>query len=118
MAEATGRIIAVQGAVVDAAFDKAALPLLYDVIRVVSADGRDVVLEVVEHREPNICRCIAMNPTQGVRRNSVCRATGRPLTFPATDEIYGRVLNVLGEPTDREAGRRIGRDGAVPNPPL
>ncbi len=113
MAEATGRIIAVQGAVVDAAFDKAALPLLYDVIRVVSADGRDVVLEVVEHREPNICRCIAMNPTQGVRRNSVCRATGRPLTFPATDEIYGRVLNVLGEPIDHKGGF-----GTAPSRPI
>jgi F-type H+-transporting ATPase subunit beta len=100
MAESMGKVIGVQGSVVDARFEKGDLPMLYEVILVKSSDNREVVLEVVEHRDPDICRCIAMNPTHGVRRGSDCRATGKPLTFPATDAIYGRVLNVLGKPID------------------
>lgn len=97
-----GRIIAVQGSVVDAMFEPGGLPMLYEVIKAKTFDQQEVVLEVIEHRENNICRCIALNTTQGVKRNSPCYSTGRPLTFPATNNMFGRVFNVLGEPIDHK----------------
>ena len=101
MAQRQGRVIAVEGAVVDAQFTEGeGLPFIYEVIRVATFDGQEVVLEVVEHHQPNICRCIALNPTQGIRRNSPCVSMGAPVTFPATKGLFGRVFNVLGHPID------------------
>lgn len=95
-----GKIVSVYGSVVDAQFEGEALPAIYEVIKASTFDGIEVVLEVVEHHEPNICRCIALNPTYGFRRNSLCVATGKSLAVPAGDALYGRVVNVLGQPID------------------
>jgi F-type H+-transporting ATPase subunit beta len=54
----------------------------------------------VEHYEPNICKCIALTPTYGVKRDSSCGATGKSLAVPVGDELYGRILNVMGNPID------------------
>lgn len=95
-----GRVIAVYGSVVDVAFDSERLPVIYEIIKGVTFDGNEVILEVVEHREPNICRCIALNFTYGLQRNSLCEATGSPLMVPDGESIYGRVVNVMGQPID------------------
>jgi len=95
-----GRLVAIYGSVADVKFDSRVLPAIYDVILVKTFDGKEVVLEVSEHKEPNICRCIALNPTYGLRRNSLCRATGGQLCVPNGEDVYGRVLNILGKPID------------------
>ncbi|MDD5246761.1 MAG: F0F1 ATP synthase subunit beta [Candidatus Omnitrophica bacterium] len=95
-----GRIIAVYGSVVDVAFDSEKLPVIYEIIKSVTFDGNEVILEVVEHREPNICRCIALNFTYGLQRNSICEATGSTLMVPDGESIYGRMVNVMGQPID------------------
>lgn len=95
-----GKIVGVYGSVVDVQFEKGALPTIYEVIKTNTFDGNEVILEVIEHKEPNICRCIALNPTYGLKRNSVGLATGRTLCVPKAERLYGRVLNVLGEPID------------------
>jgi len=95
-----GKIIAIYGSVVDVQFNDQVLPSVYDVIIAATFNDDEVVLEVVEHHEPNICRCIALNPTYGLKRNSLCIPTGKPLSVPIGDRVYGRVLNVLGKPID------------------
>ena len=95
-----GKIIAISGSVVDVQFDAENLPSIYEIIKTSTFDNKEVILEVVEHREPNICRCIALNPTYGLRRNSSAVAAGHNLTVPVGDCLYGRVLNVLGQPID------------------
>ena len=100
MEGAKGKIISISGSVVDVQFDAENLPSIYEIIKTSTFDNKEVVLEVVEHREPNICRCIALNPTYGLRRNSSAVATGSNLTVPVGDCLYGRVLNVLGQPID------------------
>lgn len=99
---AKGKIVAVSGSVVDAQFDAENLPTIYEILKTVTFDNKEVILEVVEHREPNICRCIALNPTYGLRRNLSVIATGSNLTVPVGDCLYGRVLNVLGQPIDKK----------------
>jgi F-type H+-transporting ATPase subunit beta len=95
-----GKIVAVYGSVVDVAFEAEKLPIIYEIIRSTTFDESEVILEVVEHREPNICRCIALNFTYGLQRNSVCEATGKTLTVPDGESLYGRVVNVMGQPID------------------
>lgn len=95
-----GKIIGVDGSIVDVQFEDHTLPAIYEVVKSATFDGREVVLEVFEHHKPNICRCIALNPTYGLKRNSPCEATGAPLSVPVGEGVYGRVLNVLGKPID------------------
>jgi F-type H+-transporting ATPase subunit beta len=96
----SGKIVAVYGSVVDVQFDVESLPAIRDVLTATTFDGKDVVLEVVEHHDPNICRCVALNPTYGLKRNSVSFDTGRSLSVPIGENLYGRVVNVLGKPID------------------
>jgi F-type H+-transporting ATPase subunit beta len=95
-----GKIIAVYGAVTDVQFEGEKLPLIYDIIKAVTVDGREVVLEVIEHHEPNICRCISLDYNYGLQRDSECFSTGAPLCVPSGEEIYGRVINVMGKAID------------------
>jgi len=95
-----GRIISVYGSVVDVQFDVEKLPIIYEIIETMTIDNNKVILEVVEHHEPKICRCIALNFTYGLRRNGICESTGSSLRVPAGECLYGRVVNVLGQPID------------------
>jgi F-type H+/Na+-transporting ATPase subunit beta len=97
-----GKIIGVYGSVVDVQFHSGELPTIYNVIKALTLDGVEVVLEVVEHREPNICRCIALCPTFGLKRNSTCESTGSCVEVPIGENLYGRVVNVLGHPIDNQ----------------
>jgi len=107
-----GKIIAVFGSVVDVAFENKTLPTIYEIIKASTFDNKEVVLEVIEHHEPNICRCIALTATYGLRRNSFGEATGKCLSVPSGDKLYGRVLNVLGQPIDE--GDAIDASESVP----
>ncbi|MDD4908968.1 MAG: F0F1 ATP synthase subunit beta [Candidatus Omnitrophica bacterium] len=95
-----GKIVAVYGAVVDVQFSNSSLPGIHEIVKTYNFDGMEIILEVIEHREPNICRCIALTSTFGLVRNSPCTSTGKALCVPAGERLYGRVVNVLGEPID------------------
>ncbi len=100
MKKQTGKIIGVYGSVVDAQFRSGELPAIYEIIKTLVFEGSEVVLEVVEHHEPNICRCIALCSTFGLKRNSLCESTGSCVEVPVGEKLYGRVINVLGKPID------------------
>jgi F-type H+-transporting ATPase subunit beta len=97
-----GKIVSVYGPVVDAQFEGNPLPAVYEVINAQTFSGASVVLEVVEHYYPNICRCIALTSTYGLRRNSSCRSSGQALSVAEGSKLYGRVVNVLGKPIDKK----------------
>ncbi len=95
-----GRVVAVYGSVVDVRFKEGALPWIYEIITTKTFTGEEVVLETLEHHAPDICRCIALTPTYGLRRDTVCVAAGKSLYVPSGNSMYGRVVNVLGRPID------------------
>src|SRR5512135_1683812 len=98
-----GRVIAVHGPVVDVRFsDPSHLPLVQELLEAKSYDGQDVVLEVVEYRNKDIARCIALTQTYGLTRASLVARTGQPLAVPKGDQMLGRVVNVLGVPIDNK----------------
>jgi F-type H+-transporting ATPase subunit beta len=98
-----GKIVSVQGPVVDVKFSSAQeVPNVYDVLETETAMHQLVVLEVAEHLPGNLARCIALTSTMNISRNSLARPTGSSVKIPVGDEMYGRIINVLGKPIDRK----------------
>uniref|UniRef100_A0A3Q1HPP8 H(+)-transporting two-sector ATPase n=1 Tax=Anabas testudineus TaxID=64144 RepID=A0A3Q1HPP8_ANATE len=95
---ATGRIVAVIGAVVDVQFDEG-LPPILNALEVTSRDSR-LVLEVAQHLGENTVRTIAMDGTEGLVRGQKVLDTGAPIRIPVGPETLGRIMNVIGEPID------------------
>lgn len=98
-----GKVVAVQGPVVDVKFPSSQeVPAIFEVISTKTVMGEEVVLEVAEHLAGNIARCIAINSTLNIRRNSSAYVKGGPIQVPVEDALYGRIINVLGEPIDQK----------------
>jgi F-type H+/Na+-transporting ATPase subunit beta len=101
-----GKVIQVIGPVLDVEFDEAALPPIFQALRVVS-DGFeveqpiDLIAEVEQHLGEGRCRCVSMEPTEGVIRGMRAIDTGGPITVPVGAATLGRVLNVIGQPVDK-----------------
>ena len=101
-----GRVIQVIGPVVDVEFDETSLPPIYEAIKVVSdgfevPDPINITVEVQQHLGEGRCRCVAMEPTEGIIRGMKAIDTGQPITVPVGPSTLGRVLNVIGEPVDK-----------------
>jgi F-type H+-transporting ATPase subunit beta len=95
----SGKIVEVIGAVVDVEFPRNAVPKVYDAL--VSDDG--LTLEVQLLLGDGIVRTIAMGTTEGIKRGSEIKNTGKPISVPVGKATLGRIMNVLGSPID-EAG--------------
>ncbi len=105
-------MVSVQGPVVDIKFpSREDIPNILENINTQTVDGRRVVLEVAEHLPDNIARCIAVNSTFNLQRNAPAYACGEPIQIPSGDTLYGRIINIWGEPIDQKgdlpAGERI-----------
>lgn len=97
-----GRIIAVQGPVVDVKFSTAEeVPNIYAMLLTHTIDNSDVFLEVAEHLPGNIARCISINSTTNIQRNMEVIFYGSSIQIPTGDGLYGRLINIVGEPIDQ-----------------
>jgi F-type H+-transporting ATPase subunit beta len=63
-------------------------------------DGSKLVLECQQDIGENTVRTIAMDSTDGLRRGLKVKSTGTPISMPVSDEIKGRLFNVIGDPID------------------
>lgn len=96
-----GKVVSVQGPVVDVKFaDINDMPDLHETISTRTFDRRDIILLVAEHLEGNIARCVSLASTLNLQRNAVATASGETLKVPVGDELFGRIVNVMGEPID------------------
>ena len=108
----SGTVVSVQGPVVDVKFaTQEEVPAIFVNINTRAVDGKRVVLEVAEHLPGNIARCIAFNSTFNLQRNTPVHSTGTNIEIPAGDSLYGRIINVWGDPIDQKgdlpAGERL-----------
>jgi len=102
--EAAGRVVSVQGPVVDVRLREGeAPPPLYEVLLVETLDARTLKLEVIEHIEATLVRCIALSATRNLMYGTPVRRTGGPLEIPVGPEVFGRILDVTGEAIDGQA---------------
>lgn len=98
-----GRIISVQGPVVDICFENFEdIPSLYDVVEAFTFDKRRVIMQTAEHLSKKIVRTVSLMDTLNLQLNSVCYNTFQPITVPIGDECFGRVMDAVGEPIDQK----------------
>ena len=98
MANATGKVTQVIGAVVDVQFDDH-LPAILNALTT-DNNGNRLVLEVAQHLGENTVRTIAMDATEGLVRGQEVVDTDGPISVPVGNATLGRILNVVGEPVD------------------
>ncbi len=99
MTKKQGEIIQIVGVVVDAEFEKDALPAIYDALTV-DIDKRTITLEVAQHLSETTVRAIALSSTDGLTRGAKVTATGAPISVPVGEATMGRMFNVVGDPID------------------
>jgi F-type H+-transporting ATPase subunit beta len=116
-----GKISQIIGPVIDVSFEKEGteLPNIYDALEVVNSKGVKIILETQQHIGGDSVRAISMDSTDGLSRGMDVVSTGRAITMPIGDDIYGRLFNVVGDTIDgigqlsKENGNQIHRQ-----PPL
>jgi F-type H+-transporting ATPase subunit beta len=112
MAEATGRIVQIQGAVIDVEFPPGELPEIFHAVEIEKEGELPLVLEVQKHLGNNWVRCVAMDTTDGLQRGLPVKNTRAPIRVPVGEAALGRVFNVLGRPVD--GGAQIQSDLMYP----
>lgn len=98
-----GRVTQIMGPVVDVRFEHNEVPeinnaLVLDVEN--SEETTSLTLEVAIQLGDDVVRTIAMDGTEGVKRGTEVKDTGRSISVPVGDATLGRVFNVLGDTID------------------
>src|ERR1044072_6742918 len=118
MANPTGRITQVIGAVVDVQFE-GHLPAILNALETNNAglktdtnpNGR-LVLEVAQHLGESTGRPAASGTPEGLVRGQDVTDTGQPISVPVGDECLGRIINVVGDPVDEAGPGKTAKTGA------
>lgn len=100
MDNVSGRVMQIQGGVVDVEFPEGELPKIYEAVKVSRGDQPALVLEVEKHLGNNLVRCVAMDTTDGLQRGVPAYRTEDAICVPVGPETLGRIFNVLGHPID------------------
>jgi F-type H+-transporting ATPase subunit beta len=100
--QSIGRVVQIQGGVVDVEFSAGDLPEIYEAIEIPMADSKILVLEVQKHLGDNRVRTVSMGATDGLQRGVLARRMGGPIRVPVGDAALGRIFNVLGQPVDNK----------------
>jgi F-type H+/Na+-transporting ATPase subunit beta len=93
------KITQIIGPVIDVEFEGGDKPALYGAL---SVKSKDLILEVEQFLGEGKVRCLAMGPTEGLKRGDEVVNLKGPIEVPVGKEICGRVLNVLGQPIDNK----------------
>ncbi len=113
-----GRVIQIIGTVIDVEFPPEHLPAINNAVNIIRDDGTALVTEVQQHLGNNWVRCLAMDSTDGLRRQARAIDTGAAIAVPVGENSLGRMFNVLGNPIDNlpapEGGPRWGIHRAPP----
>ena len=118
-----GKIVQVIGSTLDAEFDPAKMPKIYNALKVnVKRPVGDVTeeevlwCEVAQHLGGSKVRAVALGSTDGLVRGMPILDTGQAITVPVGEVTLGRVFNLVGEaidgrgPVDVKERRPIHRD--------
>ncbi|MDD6461254.1 MAG: F0F1 ATP synthase subunit beta [Bifidobacteriaceae bacterium] len=114
-AAAKGRVVRVQGSVIDVEFPVGHLPDIYDALtvhinNVGATEGEtlnEITLEVEQHLGDNIVRTVALKPTDGLVRGAQVTNTGGPIEVPVGDVTKGHVFDVSGHILNKKPGETI-----------
>ncbi|MDR0450620.1 MAG: hypothetical protein LBH26_05080 [Treponema sp.] len=98
-----GHVTQIVGPVVDVRFE-GSIPAILNALEVKlpGAEGRRVVVEVLQHIGDNRVRCVAMEATEGLSRGLEVEDTGYPIRVPVGEEVLGRMFSVTGRIIDNK----------------
>jgi F-type H+-transporting ATPase subunit beta len=99
MTKIQGKIVEISGPIVTVEFREGKLPQLHHLLKI---ENFETFLEVEEYSGPTTCRCLALGLTQGIGREALCEDTGQTIAVPRESQLFGRVLNVFGQPIDEK----------------
>jgi len=102
MNSSAGKVVQIQGGVVDVEFGEGNLPDIYEAIEVPREGQSKLVLEVQKHLGSSSARCVAMDTTDGLQRGLPAYRTFKPIVVPVGPGTLGRIFNVLGETVDKK----------------
>ena len=104
-----GKIAQVIGPVVDVEFPPGKLPAIYNALDVIGRKVEDIfsyserlVLEVAQHLGESHVRAVALSSTDGLTRGMEVVDTGHPIMIPVGPSTLGRIMNIIGEPVDKQ----------------
>lgn len=92
MEQADGRVVQIQGGVVDVVFPEEELPIIFEALEVLVPDAPVLVLEVQKQTGNQLVRCVAMDSTDGLQRSTPVRRTHSPIRVPVGKETLGRIF--------------------------
>jgi len=90
-----GKILQVLGPVIDVEFETS--PPLFNALFV---KKKDLYLEVEQNLGEGKVRCLALGPTEGLKKGEVVIDTKSPIKVPVGKELLGRMVNIFGKPID------------------
>ena len=96
----TGKVVQVIGAVVDVEFPRDSVPKVYHALNI---GELNLTMEVQQQLGDGVVRCVAMGPSDGLKRGMKASNTGKAISVPVGQKTLGRIMDVLGNPID-EAG--------------
>ncbi|MBU1085282.1 MAG: F0F1 ATP synthase subunit beta [Candidatus Beckwithbacteria bacterium] len=96
-----GKISQIISVVVDVVFEDY-LPKLYNALELTTKQGKKIVLEVQQHLGNGQVRTIAMDTTDGLKRDMEVVDTGKSISVPACTKALGRIFNVTGDSIDNK----------------
>ena len=98
-----GRVVAIAGPVIDVEFPRGSLPELNRALEfTIEVDGKPnkILAEVAQQLGHSRVRAVCMKPTDGLRRGTPVRDTGRGISVPVGEKTLGHVWNVWGDVLD------------------
>ena len=102
-----GRVVAIAGPVIDCEFPRGALPEINFALEMtITVEGKDTTMlaEVAQHLGDSRVRAVCLKPTDGLKRGTPIRNTGRGISVPVGAKVLGHVWNAWGDPLDAPAG--------------
>ncbi|MEP0841587.1 MAG: F0F1 ATP synthase subunit beta [Phycisphaerae bacterium] len=119
-----GRVTQVIGSTLDAEFDEAHMPKLYNALKVpverkvLGRVEKDTLwCEVALHLGGGSVRAVALGSTDGLTRGAEIEDLGRPVSVPVGKETLGRVFNLVGDPIDMRGPVHVKEYRPIHHPP-
>jgi F-type H+-transporting ATPase subunit beta len=107
-----GKVAQIIGTVVDIEFEDQ-LPSIYNAIKTKTQNGKELVLETVQHLGSGRVRAIAMDSTDGLQRGAEVEDTGAPISVPVGEEVLGRMFDVLGNTIDGQDEKKFSKRSPI-----
>jgi F-type H+/Na+-transporting ATPase subunit beta len=98
-----GRVVGIAGPVIDVEFPRGSLPELNSAVEFdIELEGEKITVlaEVAQQLGQGRVRAVCMKPTDGLKRGTPVRNTGRGISVPVGDKVLGHIWNVWGQPLD------------------